>query len=154
MEGSRPLLVEVQALVTPSYLQMPRRLSVGVETARLLQVLAVLDRRADLALGSYDVYVSIAGGIRVGEPAVDLPLALALASSRRDRPLISDAVTFGEIGLTGDIRAVPHGQARLKEAARMGFARSVGSRVDAVPSAAFEHVAPATLAAAIEAALT
>ena len=153
MEGSRPLLVEVQALVTPSYLQMPRRLSVGVETARLLQVLAVLERRADIALGSYDVYVSVAGGIRVSEPAVDLPLALALASSRRDRPLAFDAVTFGEIGLTGDIRAVPHGQARLKEAARMGFARSFGPRIDATPFGVFEHVAPGTIATAVEVAL-
>ncbi len=126
MEGSRPLLVEVQALVTPTYLQVPRRLSVGIENARLLQVLAILERRADVGLGTYDVYVSVAGGVRVTEPAVDLPLALALASSRSDRPLPADAVAFGEVGLTGDVRGVPHAEARLREAARMGFARSFG----------------------------
>lgn len=126
MEGSRPLLVEVQALVTPTYLQVPRRLSVGIDSARLLQVLAILDRRASVALGSYDVYVSVAGGIRVSEPAVDLPLALALASARSDRPLPHDAVAFGEIGLTGDVRGVPHASARLREAARMGFTQAFG----------------------------
>lgn len=126
MEGSRPLLVEVQALVTPTYLQVPRRLSVGIETARMLQVLAILERRADVGLGSYDVYVSVAGGVRVTEPAVDLPLALALASSRVDRAVPADAVAFGEIGLTGDIRGVPHVAARLRESARMGFTRAFG----------------------------
>jgi DNA repair protein RadA/Sms len=147
MEGSRPLLVEVQALVTPSYLQVPRRLSVGIETSRLLQVLAILERRADVALGSHDVYVSVAGGVRVAEPAIDLPLALALASSRTDRPLPADAVAFGEIGLTGDVRGVPHAQARLREAARMGFTRSFGpeSKVTG-PSG---HVAVRTLAEAL-----
>lgn len=126
MEGSRPLLVEVQALVTPTYLQVPRRLSVGIETARLLQVLAILERRADVGLGSYDVYVSVAGGVRVNEPAVDLPLALALASARADRAVPADTVAFGEIGLTGDIRGVPHAAARLREASRMGFGRAFG----------------------------
>ncbi len=126
MEGSRPLLVEVQALVTPTYLQVPRRLSVGIETARLLQVLAILERRADVGLGSYDVYVSVAGGVRVNEPAVDLPLALALASSRADRAVPADTVAFGEIGLTGDVRGVPHAAARLREASRMGFGRAYG----------------------------
>ena len=126
MEGSRPLLVEVQALVSPSYLPAPRRLSVGIDNARLLQVLAVLERRADVQLGSFDVYVSIAGGVRVIEPAIDLPLALALASSRADRPLPSDSVAFGELGLTGDVRSVPHAAARVREAVRMGFAQAFG----------------------------
>ena len=136
MEGSRPLLVEVQALVSPSYLPAPRRLSVGIDNARLLQVLAVLERRAGIALGSFDVYVSIAGGIRVTEPAVDLPLALALASSRQDRPLRPDCVAFGEIGLTGGVRAVPHVASRVREAARMGFTCSIapaGGREGAQP---------------------
>ncbi len=84
MEGTRPLLVEIQALVTPSFLPSPRRLATGVETARLLQVLAVLERRAGQSFAGQDVYVSVAGGIRVAEPAVDLPLALALASAARD----------------------------------------------------------------------
>jgi DNA repair protein RadA/Sms len=126
MEGSRCLLVEVQALVTPTYLQVPRRLSVGIDTPRLLQVLAILDRRAGISLGSCDVYVSVAGGVRVGEPAVDLPLALALASAFNDRPLPREAVAFGELGLTGDVRAVPHEAARAKEAGRMGFSSAFG----------------------------
>lgn len=125
MEGSRPLLVEVQALVSPSYLPAPRRLSVGVDSSRLLQVLAVLERRAGIALGSYDVYVSVVGGIRVAEPAVDLPLALALASSKTDRPLPDGCVSFGEVGLTGDVRAVPHTDARVREARRMGLERAI-----------------------------
>lgn len=121
MEGSRSLLVEVQALVTPSYLQMPRRLSVGVDTARVLQSLAILERRAGIALGSHDVYVSVAGGVRISEPAVDLPLALAIASALRDRAIGAGTVAFGEVGLTGDIRGVPHAEPRIREAARMGF---------------------------------
>jgi DNA repair protein RadA/Sms len=150
MEGSRPLLVEVQALVSPSYLPAPRRLSVGIEGARLLQVLAVLERRAGLALGSFDVYVSVAGGVRVGEPAVDLPLALALASSRKDQPLPADLVAFGELGLTGDVRSVPHIAARVREASRIGFGRALGpvGRGGAVPPG----VTPVgTLSAALEA---
>lgn len=125
MEGSRCLLVEVQALVTPSYLQMPRRLSVGIDTARVLQTLAILERRAGVALGSHDVYVSVAGGVRVGEPAVDVPLALAIASAYRDRPVGVGAVAFGELGLTGDVRGVPHAEPRVREAGRMGFTQIV-----------------------------
>lgn len=121
LEGSRPLLVEVQALVTPSYLQMPRRLATGVETVRVLQVLAVLERRAGLAFGQHDVYVSVAGGVRVSEPGIDLPLALALASARSDRPIAADAVAFGELGLTGAVRTVPRASQRLAEARRLGF---------------------------------
>lgn len=121
MEGSRSLLVEVQALVTPSYLQMPRRLSVGIDTARVLQSLAILERRAGIALGSHDVYVSVAGGVRVSEPAVDLPLALAIASALKDRAIGAGVVAFGEVSLTGDIRGVPHAEPRVREATRMGF---------------------------------
>jgi DNA repair protein RadA/Sms len=125
VEGSRPLLVEVQALVTPSYLQMPRRLATGVELPRVLQVLAVLERRAGLRFGDQDVYVSVAGGVKVSEPAIDLPLALALASARRDVAPPARAVAFGELGLAGELRPVPHVEARLKEAAQMGFASAV-----------------------------
>lgn len=121
VEGTRPLLVEVQALVTPSYLQMPRRLAVGVETPRVLQDMAILERRAGISLGSHDVYVSVVGGVRVSEPAVDLPLALAIASALKDRPIGDGVVVFGELGLAGDVRAVPHSEARMREAARMGF---------------------------------
>lgn len=124
MEGTRALLVEVQALVTPTYLQIPRRLSTGVDTPRLLQVLAVLERRAGLAFGQFDVYVSVAGGVRVTEPAVDLPLALALASARRDVAVPAGLVAFGEIGLTGEVRPVGASETRLREAGRLGFVRA------------------------------
>jgi DNA repair protein RadA/Sms len=134
VEGSRPLLVEVQALVTPSYLAMPRRLATGVDLPRVLQVLAVLERRGGLRFGDQDVYVSVAGGVRVSEPAVDLPLALALASARRDVVPPARAVAFGELGLAGEVRPVPHVDARLKEAAQMGFATALmgGGRKHAV----------------------
>ena len=121
MEGSRPVLVEIQALVSPSYFQMPRRLANGIDPQRLLQVLAVLERRAGLAFGQHDVYVSVAGGMRITEPAADLPLALALASARRDVALPGALVSFGEIGLAGEIRAVPHASARVSEASRLGL---------------------------------
>jgi DNA repair protein RadA/Sms len=121
VEGSRPLLVEVQALVTPTYLSMPRRLATGIELSRVLQVLAVLERRAGLAFGQHDVYVSVAGGVKVTEPAVDLPLALALASARRDAAAPTGLVAFGELGLAGELRPVAHVESRLREAAQMGF---------------------------------
>jgi DNA repair protein RadA/Sms len=123
MEGTRPLLVEIQALVTPSFLPSPRRLATGVDTARLLQVLAVLERRAGLSFSGQDVYVSVAGGIRVTEPAVDLPLALALASALRDVAVPSDLAAFGEVSLTGHVRPVAHAAARCREAVQLGFSR-------------------------------
>ncbi|MDO9108127.1 MAG: DNA repair protein RadA, partial [Coriobacteriia bacterium] len=125
MEGSRPLLLEVQALVTPSYLQVPRRLATGIDASRLLQVIGVLERRADVSFAGYDVYVSVAGGVRVSEPAVDVPLALALVSARKDIPLSAEIVAFGEIGLTGKVRPVAHAEGRLREAARQGLTRAV-----------------------------
>jgi DNA repair protein RadA/Sms len=127
MEGSRPLLAEVQALVTPSYLPAPRRLATGVDTARLLQVIAVLERRASLSFAGQDVIVSVSGGLRVSEPAVDLPLALALASAVRDRPVPANIASFGEIGLTGHVRPVPHAALRISEASRFGFERVLGA---------------------------
>lgn len=150
MEGSRPLLVEVQALVTPTYLQVPRRLAVGIDSSRVLQVLAILERRADVALGSYDVYVSVAGGVRVTEPAVDLPLALALASALRERPVPHDAVAFGEIGLTGDVRAVPHAAARLREATRMGFGCAYGPKMKSAGTGDIQYTGFPTLSDALE----
>jgi DNA repair protein RadA/Sms len=135
MEGSRPVLVEIQALVSPSYLQMPRRLATGIDMQRLLQLLAVLERRAGLGFGQHDVYVSVVGGMRVMEPAVDLPLGLALASARRDVPLPAALVAFGEVGLAGEIRPVPHAAARAGEAARLGLhtvAAAAGGGIEAV----------------------
>ncbi len=100
---------------------MPRRLATGIDPQRLLQVLAVLERRAGLAFGQHDVYVSVAGGMRIAEPAVDLPLALALASARRDVALPGSLVSFGEVGLAGDVRPVAHAEARAAEARRLGL---------------------------------
>jgi DNA repair protein RadA/Sms len=126
MEGTRPLLVEIQALVTPSYLPTPRRLATGLETARLLQVIAVLERRAGLSFAGLDVLVSVAGGVRVNEPAADLPLALALASAVSEAPVPLDLAAFGEIGLTGHIRPVSQVKTRLKESRRQGLSRVLG----------------------------
>lgn len=128
MEGSRPLLVEIQALVAPTYLQMPRRLANGLDTGRLLQVLAVLERHAGVSLGQQDVYVAVSEGVRLAEPGADLPLALALLSARSGRPLPDSLVAFGEIGLTGEVRGVHHGEARLREAARLGFTGALTGR--------------------------
>lgn len=127
MEGTRPLLVEVQALVTPSYLPAPRRLATGIETARLLQVVAVLERRCGLSFAGQDVYVSIAGGLRILEPAVDVPLALALASALGDFVIPLDVAAFGELGLTGQVRPVAQAAARVREATRMGIDRVLGA---------------------------
>jgi DNA repair protein RadA/Sms len=121
MEGSRPLLVEVQALVGPSLLGTPRRTVVGWDGARLSMLLAVLESRCGLALGGRDVYLNVAGGLRIGEPAADLAVAAALVSALFDRPVPPAAVLFGEVGLAGEVRTVGHAQARLKEAAKLGF---------------------------------
>jgi DNA repair protein RadA/Sms len=121
VEGSRPLLVEIQALTSPSPLSMPRRLAQGIDQSRLLLITAVLGKRAGLALGSQDVMVNVVGGLRIQEPAVDLAMALAIASSFRDRPLAPDIVAFGEIGLSGELRSCSHLERRLSEAAKLGF---------------------------------
>lgn len=125
-EGSRPLLLEVQALVTPTQSPSPRRLATGIDQARLLQVVAVLERHAGLSLSARDVLVSVAGGLRVTEPAADLPLALALVSAATGAAVPADIASFGEIGLTGHVRAVPHAEARVREAVRFGLPLVVG----------------------------
>ncbi|HEY8032023.1 MAG TPA: DNA repair protein RadA, partial [Methylocella sp.] len=124
MEGTRPLLVEIQALVAPSPLGTPRRAVVGWDSARLAMVLAVLEAHAGVKLGQYDIYLNVAGGLRVGEPAADLAAAAALVSSLSGLSLAADSVFFGEIALSGAIRPVPHSLARLKEAAKLGFCRA------------------------------
>ena len=121
MEGSRPLLVEMQALVAPSTLGTPRRAVVGWDPSRLSMVLAVLEAHCGLRLGSHDVYLAVAGGLRIQEPAADLAAAAALISSLSGAPLPSEAVYFGEISLSGALRPVVHGAARLKEAGKLGF---------------------------------
>jgi DNA repair protein RadA/Sms len=125
MEGTRPILVEIQALVAPSSLGTPRRAVVGWDNARLAMVLAVLETHAGLKLGPYDIYLSVAGGLRVAEPAADLAAAAALISSLTGASLPSDQVFFGEIALSGAIRPVAHQIARLKEAAKLGFCRAL-----------------------------
>ena len=125
LEGSRPLLVEVQALVAPAAYGVPRRTATGVDQNRLALLLAVLARRAGIALASHDVYASVAGGLAIEEPALDLPLALALTSSLRDRPVLPGTVAAGEIGLLGELRPVTGLGRRLREAERLGFERAI-----------------------------
>ncbi|MEJ8573383.1 DNA repair protein RadA [Microbaculum marinum] len=125
MEGTRPLLVEMQALVAPSPLGTPRRAVVGWDSNRLSMVLAVLDAHCGLKLGGHDIYLNVAGGLRILEPAADLAAAAALVSSLAQAPLPSDAVFFGEVSLSGAVRAVAHASARLREAQKLGFSRAV-----------------------------
>ena len=125
MEGTRPVLVEVQALVAPSPLGTPRRAVVGWDSARLAMVLAVLEARCGVQIGANDVYLNVAGGLRITEPAADLAVAAALVSSLTGEPVPADAVVFGEIGLSGEVRAVGQSDARLKEAAKLGFSTAI-----------------------------
>jgi DNA repair protein RadA/Sms len=124
IEGSRPLLVEMQALVAPTMLGMPRRAVVGWDNNRLAMVLAVLEAHCGVRLSGHDVYLNVAGGLRIQEPAADLAAAAALVSSLANAPLPSDAVYFGEISLSGMVRPVAQATARLKEAQKLGFARA------------------------------
>ncbi len=128
LEGTRPLLVEVQALVAGAGYGMPRRTVSGLDANRLALLIAVLGRRAGVGLGSHDVYASIAGGLAIEEPALDLPLALALASSLRDRPLRTGLVSAAEIGLLGELRPVSGTERRLREAERLGFTSAIVAR--------------------------
>jgi DNA repair protein RadA/Sms len=125
MEGTRPLLVEVQALVDDSQLSSPRRVTVGLEHNRLAMLLAVQHRHGGVFMNDQDVFVNVVGGVRVNETAADLPVLLAVLSSFRDRTLPNDLIVFGEVGLAGEIRPVPNGQERLREAAKLGFRRAL-----------------------------
>jgi DNA repair protein RadA/Sms len=138
-EGTRPLLVEVQALVDQSPLANPRRVALGLEQNRLSMLLAVLHRHGGISLFDQDVFLNVVGGVRVTEPAADLPVLLAVLSSFRDRPLPGDLATFGEVGLAGEIRPVPNGQERLREAAKHGFSRVILPKANA-PKAAVDGV--------------
>ncbi len=130
-EGTRPLLVEVQALVDTAHVPNPRRLSVGLEQNRLAMLLAVLHRHAGIGCFDQDVFINAVGGVRIAEPAADLAVLLAVVSSLRDRPLPRGLALFGEVGLAGEIRPAPRGQERLREAAKLGFSRVLIPRANA-----------------------
>ncbi|MBF8286328.1 MAG: repair protein RadA [Dehalococcoidia bacterium] len=161
LEGSRPLLVEVQALTSPTAMPTPRRTVNGLDFNRLLLVTAVLTRRAGLALTGQDVIASVVGGLRVHEPATDLALALAIVSSHRDKPVPPDLVAIGEIGLSGELRSVAHAERRLAEAERLGFRRCLLPQASltrpgghgAKPKTGLELLPAATLREAIRLAL-
>ena len=138
-EGTRPILLEVQALVDESHLNNPRRVALGLEYNRLSMMLAVLHRQGGVALADHDVFINVVGGMRVSETAADLPMALALYSSFRDRPLSEKMVCFGEVGLSGEIRPVPDGEQRLREAAGHGYTTAL------VPAANRPRKVPAGL---------
>ena len=125
IEGTRPMLVEIQALIGPAGLGQPRRAVVGWDGHRLAMVLAVLDVRCGLALETRDIYLNVAGGLRITEPAADLAVAAALVSAATDVPVAADMVVFGEIGLSGEVRSVAQGETRLKEAAKLGFTQAM-----------------------------
>jgi DNA repair protein RadA/Sms len=124
-EGTRPLLVEIQALVDAAHAPNPRRLTVGLEQNRLAMLLAVLHRHAGIACYDQDVFVNAVGGVRIAEPAADLAVLLAIVSSLGDRPLPSHLAVFGEVGLSGEVRPAPRGQDRLREAAKLGFTQAI-----------------------------
>jgi DNA repair protein RadA/Sms len=145
MEGSRPLLVEVQALVDPAQGGLARRLAVGLDPQRLALLLAVLHRHGGVETAAFDVFVNAVGGVRIGEPAADLAVLAAIHSSIKNTNLVNKSIVFGEVGLAGEIRPVQRGQERLREAAKLGFTRAlipVGNRpkqpiegIDIVPVA-------------------
>ena len=121
MEGTRPMLMEIQALVCRSNFGMPRRTAAGIDYNRVNLLMAVLEKRLGLPLSNYDAYVNIAGGIRMNEPAVDLGIVMALASSYKDKPIAEDTIMFGEVGLSGEVRAVTMPEQRVAEAKKLGF---------------------------------
>ena len=130
LEGTRPLLVEIQALVDAAHAPNPRRLSVGLEQNRLALLLAVLHRHAGIATWEQDVFVNAVGGVRIGEPAADLAVSLAIVSSLSDRPIPGKVAVFGEIGLAGEVRPAPRGQERLREIAKLGFDKAIVPRAN------------------------
>ncbi|MEQ8196272.1 MAG: magnesium chelatase domain-containing protein, partial [Rhodospirillales bacterium] len=121
MEGTRPMLVEIQCLIAPSSLGTPRRAVIGWDSNRLAMILAVLETRCGLAFAGQDVYLNVAGGFRITEPGADLAVAAALVSAATAKPVPAHTVVFGEVGLSGEIRSVSHRDARLKEAEKLGF---------------------------------
>lgn len=154
LEGTRPLLVEIQALVSPTGYGVPRRMTAGVDYNRVALIAAVLEKRVGLNLGSQDLYVNVVGGVKLDEPAVDLAIACALASSFRDVPVDPALVCAGEIGLTGELRPVTGVEKRIKEAFKMGFSRFLTASQSAIPDQEQPGIITAdTLAGALELAL-
>jgi len=152
LEGSRPLLVEVQALVSTSFYGTPQRVTSGFDGRRLAVLLAVLERRVGLRLGRHDVFVSVTGGLSLDEPGTDLGVALAIASSFKSRPLLDRTIAIGEVSLSGELRRVPRIDVRVREAAHLGFVRAGVPRVqaDEAAGASLEVVPLGTLCEAFE----
>jgi DNA repair protein RadA/Sms len=155
LQGARPLLVEVQALVSSAGYGTPRRLVSGLDYNRACMIVAVLERRLGMQLGTHDVYMSVVGGLKVSEPAADLGIAVAIASALRNRPVADDLVCFGEIGLAGELRAVSGAERRLDESAKLGFRIAImpNRPRDHAPTSALECKSARTLADAIALAL-
>ena len=129
MEGTRPILIEIQALVCQSNLGIPRRASVGTDVNRVNLLMAVLEKRFGMHLSGYDAYINIAGGMRMTEPAIDLGIVMAIASSFRERPVGDTTMVFGEVGLSGEVRAVNFTEQRVIEAKKLGFTKAVIPKV-------------------------
>lgn len=149
-EGTRPILVEIQALVDESHFGHPKRVAVGLDQNRLSMLLAVMHRHGGIHCGDQDVYINVVGGVRVSETSADLALLMSVLSSFRDHPLPQDMVIFGEVGLSGEIRPVPSGQERLKEAAKHGFKRAIAPKanlpkggIEGMKVMAVEHISQA-----------
>lgn len=151
-EGTRPMLVEIQALVDDSHFGHPKRVAVGLDQNRLNLLLAAMHRHGGIMLGDQDVYINVVGGVRVSETAADLALLMAALSSFRNRPLPQDLIVFGEVGLSGEIRPVPSGQERIREAAKHGFKRAIVPKANAPrqPIAGMEVIAVEKLSEALE----
>ena len=152
VEGSRPILVEVQALVSTSTYGNARRMAIGIDHNRVALLLAVLEKRAGLSLAGEDVYVNIAGGMSIEEPAADLSVVAAVASSVRNRSLPVSTAVFGEVGLSGEVRGIPQAALRVREAAQMGFGRVVmpAANVDGLEMAGCELVGVRTVGDALD----
>jgi DNA repair protein RadA/Sms len=140
LEGTRPVLVEIQALVAPTSYGTPRRAVIGWDSGRLAMVLAVLEARCGVAFGNNDVYLNVAGGLRITEPAADLAVAAALLSSLTGEPVPGECVVFGEIGLSGEVRRVSQPDLRLKEAVKLGFTQAILPHADARKKMAGETI--------------
>ena len=152
LEGRRPLVVEVQSLVSPSQIPTPRRANVGLDSGRLAMIIAVLDKRAGAPIGNQDTYVSTVGGVKITEPSSDLAVAIAIASAVLDEPVPHTLLALGEIGLSGEVRPAVGVARRLTEAARLGFRTAlvpVGALADAAPPPGMDVVEVTDVTAAV-----